>query len=57
MAVRMRLIMVFTVNPSPKNTFVNTVNTTIPTAKANNLPGQTWPCKAWNARFVASISR
>ncbi len=45
-SVKNKLIMVLVVRPSPRKMLVNTVNTTIPTAKASNLPGQTCPARA-----------
>ena len=50
-----KLVMVFGVNPSPKNTFAQTANVNIPIANPNNLPGQIKPSNAMKPNLVASI--
>ena len=50
-----KLIIVFIVNPSPKNTLVHTANVNIPVPKPNNLPGQSTPSNAIKPNLVASM--
>ena len=52
---KIRLTIVFGVNPSPKNTFAQTANVNIPIAKPNNLPGHIKPSNAIKPNLVASI--
>ena len=52
---RTKLVIVFGVNPSPKNTFAQTANVNIPIAKPNNLPGHITPSNAIKLNLVASI--
>ena len=50
-----KLVIVFGVNPSPKNMLAQTANVNIPVAKPNNLPGQIIPSNAIKLNLVASI--
>ena len=50
-----KLVMVFVVNPSPKNTLAHMANVRHPQAKPNNLPGQSIPSNAIKLNLVASI--
>ena len=52
---RTKLVIVFGVNPSPKNTLVHIANVNIPIANPNNLPGQSTPSNAIKPNLVASI--
>ena len=52
---KIRLTIVFGVNPSPKNTLAHTAKVNIPIANPNNLPGQIRPSNAIKPNLVASI--
>ena len=52
---RNKLVIVFVVNPSPKNTLAHIANVNIPIAKPNNLPGQRIPSNAMKLNLVASM--
>jgi len=54
---RSKLIVVFVVNPSPKNILEHIAKVNIPAAKPNNLPGQIKPSNAINPNRVASMYR
>ena len=52
---RAKLVIVFGVNPSPKNILAHIANVNIPIPNPINLPGHIMPSNAINPHFVAKI--